>query len=56
MMRVVGRLGRVLGPRGLSFAPVMVPYYFSLLNLACLHAFGRFVRGQKQVLWQPRTG
>lgn len=31
-------------------------YYFLLLNLASAVAFGRFLRGQKQVLWQPRTG
>jgi len=31
-------------------------YYFFLLNWASGVAFVRFVRGQKQVLWQPRTG
>ena len=31
-------------------------YYINLLNLACLHAFTKFVRGQKVVLWQPRGG
>jgi cellulose synthase/poly-beta-1,6-N-acetylglucosamine synthase-like glycosyltransferase len=31
-------------------------YYFLLLNLASAVAFVRFLRGQKQVLWQPRTG
>jgi hypothetical protein len=30
--------------------------YFFLLNIASLVAFLRFVRGQKQVLWQPRVG
>ncbi len=30
--------------------------YFFLLNIASLVAFFRFVRGQKQVLWQPRVG
>lgn len=49
-------IGHVAMARGLKFAPVTLPYYFSLLNLACLHAFARFVRGQKQVLWQPRGG
>lgn len=33
-----------------------VPYYFMLLNLAAAHAAYRFVRGEKQVLWTPRTG
>ena len=31
-------------------------YYFFLLNWASAVAFVRFLRGQKQVLWQPRTG
>jgi glycosyltransferase involved in cell wall biosynthesis len=31
-------------------------YYFVLLNWASAVAFARFVRGEKQVLWQPRTG
>ena len=49
-------LGHALSSRGREFAPATVPYYFCLLNLACLHAFGRLVRGQKQALWQPRVG
>jgi hypothetical protein len=31
-------------------------HYFLLLNCASAVAFVRFVRGDKQVLWQPRTG
>lgn len=31
-------------------------YYFFLLNWASAVAFFRFLRGQKQVLWQPRVG
>jgi cellulose synthase/poly-beta-1,6-N-acetylglucosamine synthase-like glycosyltransferase len=53
---ILAGLGHLLSSRGREFAPATVPYYFSLLNLACLHAFGRLVRGQKQVLWQPRVG
>jgi cellulose synthase/poly-beta-1,6-N-acetylglucosamine synthase-like glycosyltransferase len=30
--------------------------YFTLLNMASAHAFFRFFRGQKQVLWTPRKG
>lgn len=33
-----------------------LPYYFLLLNLASAQAFAKFVLGQKQVLWTPRTG
>lgn len=35
---------------------VTAPYYLTLLNVACAHAFFKFVRGKKQVLWAPRTG
>jgi hypothetical protein len=35
---------------------IRAAYYFALLNAASAVAFARFVRGQKQVLWQPRTG
>ncbi len=31
-------------------------YYFLLLNWASAVAFVRFMRGEKQVVWQPRTG
>jgi cellulose synthase/poly-beta-1,6-N-acetylglucosamine synthase-like glycosyltransferase len=31
-------------------------FYFALVNYASAVALLRFVRGQKQVLWQPRTG
>lgn len=31
-------------------------FYFTLLNWASAVAFLRFIRGQKQVLWQPRVG
>lgn len=41
---------------GAAFAPVRYCFYFFLLNWASAVAFVRFVRGQKQVLWQPRTG
>ena len=33
-----------------------LPYYFSILNIACLHAFWRFIKGEKQVIWKPRAG
>ncbi len=43
-------------PRMQGFALARYCYYFLLLNWASAVAFGRFVRGEKQVLWQPRTG
>jgi ABC-type uncharacterized transport system permease subunit len=33
-----------------------LPYYFTLLNVACMHAFWRFMKGEKQVIWKPRAG
>jgi hypothetical protein len=40
--------------RGLSLA--RYSYYFLLLNWASAVALVRFLRREKQVLWQPRTG
>jgi cellulose synthase/poly-beta-1,6-N-acetylglucosamine synthase-like glycosyltransferase len=47
----------VAGPlslRGVGLA--RYSYYFVLLNWASAVAFTRFLRGEKQVVWQPRTG
>jgi hypothetical protein len=41
-------------PQGGSL--VSIPYYFNLINLASAHAFLRFLRGEKVVLWKPRVG
>ena len=35
---------------------LFVPYYFSLVNLAALHALWRFARGERHALWVPRLG
>lgn len=35
---------------------VALPYYFVILNVACAHAFVRFIKGEKQVIWTPRVG
>ena len=32
------------------------PYYFLLINTAAAIAFMKFLRGEKQVLWKPRSG
>lgn len=39
-----------------STAVITAPYYLCLLNLACSHAFVKFLRREKQVIWSPRTG
>jgi cellulose synthase/poly-beta-1,6-N-acetylglucosamine synthase-like glycosyltransferase len=43
-------------PRVRAFSLARYAYYFLLLNWASAVAFARFVRGDKQVLWQPRAG
>jgi len=43
-------------PRLRRFFLARYCYYFLLLNWASAVALVRFLRGQKQVLWQPRTG
>jgi cellulose synthase/poly-beta-1,6-N-acetylglucosamine synthase-like glycosyltransferase len=35
---------------------VTAPYYFTLLNVACMHALWRYLKGEKQLLWTPRAG
>ena len=39
------------GCRAFTFAR-----YFVLLNVAAAHAFGKFLRGEKQAIWTPRKG
>ncbi len=46
--------GHVL--RGRVSSPVVAfPYYLTLINVASLAAFVSFLRGRKQVVWNPRT-
>lgn len=33
-----------------------LPYYFCLLNVASAHAFLRYLKGEKQIIWAPRVG
>jgi cellulose synthase/poly-beta-1,6-N-acetylglucosamine synthase-like glycosyltransferase len=45
------------GPQWLrAFPPARYCYYFLILNWASAVALWRFLHGEKQVLWQPRTG
>ena len=47
----------LLGPSKVSQSALSrYCFYFALLNWASAVAFVRFLRGQKQVLWQPRVG
>jgi hypothetical protein len=50
-------LATVAGPRALARSALgRYCFYFALLNWASAVAFLRFLRGEKQVLWQPRVG
>jgi cellulose synthase/poly-beta-1,6-N-acetylglucosamine synthase-like glycosyltransferase len=40
----------------IHFKLIDLAYYFLLLNIASAHAFFKFLRGQKQVMWEPRKG
>jgi cellulose synthase/poly-beta-1,6-N-acetylglucosamine synthase-like glycosyltransferase len=53
---LLAALGYVMSKLNASFPLATGPYYLLLLNLSCAHATVRFLRGQKQVLWQPRVG
>ncbi|MBB6091632.1 cellulose synthase/poly-beta-1,6-N-acetylglucosamine synthase-like glycosyltransferase [Povalibacter uvarum] len=47
----------LIGPRAIGQSALgRYCFYFALLNWASAVAFTRFLRGQKQVLWQPRVG
>jgi cellulose synthase/poly-beta-1,6-N-acetylglucosamine synthase-like glycosyltransferase len=47
----------LVGPRSLAdSALARYCYYFFLLNWSSAVAFGKFLAGKKQVLWQPRVG
>lgn len=40
----------------LSQPKLLTPYYFVVLNAACLVAFWKFLNRQKIVVWKPRAG
>lgn len=43
-----------LGPRRLAGAPVFrIPFFFCMVNLAGLVAWGRFLVGDRQEIWEP---
>lgn len=48
----------LVGARFPSFStPVVVaPYYFCLLNISCVIALYKYLRGEKIVIWKPRAG
>jgi len=44
------------GSRHASWPIARMSFYFVLLNFACAVALARYVRGEQQVIWQPRVG
>ena len=49
-------LGHAFRRSGMGASRLLAPYYFVVLNVACVLAFWKFVSGQKMVLWNPRKG
>lgn len=50
-------VGKALDRKGLRLPRILsLPYYFCLVNVAAGHALLRFAKGEKQVVWTPRTG
>jgi cellulose synthase/poly-beta-1,6-N-acetylglucosamine synthase-like glycosyltransferase len=39
-----------------AFSLFRLMNYFVIINLAALHAFIKFIKGKKQILWTPRKG
>lgn len=42
--------------QGRSSRILYITYYFTLINIAAAHALLKFIRGEKQVTWNPRKG
>jgi len=49
-------LSPFLEKRGYKTPIVNLFHYFALLNIACAHAFFKFLFRQKQLVWTPRKG
>ena len=49
-------LGHFLRRAPAKASKLLVPYYFVILNAACVIAFWKFLSGQKMVMWTPRQG
>lgn len=49
-------LGHVFSQSTGTRTILLAPYYFVILNAACLLAFWKFLLGKKMVLWTPRGG
>jgi cellulose synthase/poly-beta-1,6-N-acetylglucosamine synthase-like glycosyltransferase len=55
-MYILAGMGHLFRNSSSKFSALLVPYYFAILNAACLIAFWKFANGQKMVVWKPRRG
>lgn len=49
-------LGHLIRSSSGKASRLLTPYYFLILNAACLMAFWKFMNHQKMATWKPRTG
>lgn len=49
-------LGHLFRRSGTGASRLLAPYYFVVLNVACVLAFWKFMNGKKMILWNPRKG
>ncbi|MBS0168612.1 MAG: glycosyltransferase family 2 protein [Nitrospira sp.] len=52
----VAMAGHFLRQSSWTETKLLSPYYFVILNAACILAFWKFLTGQKMILWKPRLG
>lgn len=56
LFAVIVLAGHVLRKASARRSGLLVPYYFVVLNAACLLAFWKFMNNEKMILWKPRAG
>jgi cellulose synthase/poly-beta-1,6-N-acetylglucosamine synthase-like glycosyltransferase len=52
----IAAVGYLFRRSGAGASKLLAPYYFVVLNVACVVAFWKFLSGQKMILWIPRKG
>jgi hypothetical protein len=49
-------LGHLLRELPIRTTQIFAPYYFCVVNAACMLALLKFLAGQKMTVWKPRVG
>ena len=49
-------VGHTSENKGENAVWLTLPYYFTLLNISSMHATWRYLKGEKQIIWNPRSG